>query len=124
VCPFKYKEAVEKYVTPAKTVTHKVKFSQHDDDNLSIDSDAFMHPRKRGKQEDINTDYMSRYYKFILGSEVNKNDRGPLQWMQRDHMHSLFTKLKGKCKYISELQGLRTKGIVICVTPAAKSIYR
>ena len=52
---------------------------------------------------------MSRYYKFILGSEVNENDRGLLQWMHWEHMHSLFTKLRGTGKYISELQGLRTK---------------
>ena len=109
VCPSKYEEAVDKYVTPAKTVTRKVKFSQHHDDNITIDSDNSKHPRKCGKQEDINTDYLSRYYKFILGSEVNVNDRSDLQWMQRDHMHLLFMKLKGKCKYISELQGLRTK---------------
>ena len=29
--------------------------------------------------------------------------------MKRDTMHSLFTKLQGKCKYISKLQGIRTK---------------
>lgn len=109
VCPSKYKEAVDKYVTPAKTMTRKVKFNQHHNDNISIDSDNSTHPRKRGKQKDINTDYMSRYYNFFLGLEVNVNNRGDLQWMQWDHMHLLCTKLKGKCKYISELQGLRTK---------------
>ena len=41
--------------------------------------------------------------------QVNANDQGELLWMKRDTMHSLFTKLQGKCKYISELQGMRTK---------------
>ena len=52
-----------------------------------------MHPRKRDKIEDNNTDYMGRYYKFVLGLEVNENDRRPLQWIQGDHMYSFFTKL-------------------------------
>ena len=107
VCASKYEEAVDKYVIPAKMVTRKFKFSQQHDDNISIDSDNFLHPRKRGKQEDRNTDYIGRYYKFIFRSEVNKNDQGSLQWVQRDHMHSLFTKLRSNCKYISELQGLQ-----------------
>ena len=73
-CPSKYEEAVDKYVTPAKTVIRKVKFSQQHNDNISIDADNSTHPRKRGKQEDRNTDYMGRYYKCILRSEVNEND--------------------------------------------------
>ena len=68
VCSSKYEEAVDQYVTPTKKVTRKVKFSQHYDDDVSIDSDDSTHPRKHGKQEDTNTDYMSRYYRFILGS--------------------------------------------------------
>ena len=108
-CPSKYEEAVDKYVTPAKKVTRKVKFCQQHDDDVFIDSDDYTPPRKRGKKEDSDTDYMGRYYKFILGLDVNENDRGPLQWIQRDHMHSLFTKLRGNCKYISELQGLQVK---------------
>ena len=66
VCPTKYKEATDQYVTSAKKVTRKVKFSHLHDDNLSIDSDNSTHTRKRGKQEDMNMDYMSRYYKFVL----------------------------------------------------------
>ena len=108
-CPSNYEEAMSTYVTPAKTVTHKVKFRQYQDNDLSIDSDNSAHHRKRGKQEDINKDYMSQYYKFYLGIEVNENDCGPLQWMQQETMHPLFTKLKSTGKYISELQGLRTK---------------
>ena len=108
MCLSKYKEAVDKYITPAKTVTHKAARQHHNDDG-SVDFDDSTPPRKRGKKEDINTDYIGRYYQFLLGSEVNKNDRGPLQRIQQDHMHSLFTKLRGTCKYISECQGLWTK---------------
>ena len=108
MCPSKYKEAEDKYVTPAKTITHKA-VRQHHDNDVSVDSDDSTPPRKRGKKEDIDTTYMGRYYQFFLGSEVNENDRDPLQWIQRDHMHTLFTKLRGTCKYISEFQGLRTK---------------
>ena len=74
VCPSKYEEAVDKYITPAKTVTHKVKFCQQNNDDISIDSDNYTPPRNRGKKEDSSTDYMGRYYKLILRSEVNKND--------------------------------------------------
>ena len=108
MCPSKYEEAVDKYVTPAKTVTRKAA-RQHHNDNISVDSDDSTSFRKCGKKEDINTDYMGRYYQFLLGSEVNENDRGPLQLIQGDHMHSLFTKLRGTCKYISKFQGLWRK---------------
>ena len=108
MCPSKYEEAVDKYVTPTKSVTRKAAH-QHHHDNVSVDSDDSTSSRKRGKKEDINTDYRGRYYQFFLGSEVNENDRRHLQWIQRDHIHSLFTKLKDTCKYISEFQGLRTK---------------
>ena len=108
VCPSNYAEALSTYVTPVETVMRKVKFKQYHEDNLSVDSDDSTHHRKRGKQEGINKNYMSRFYKFFLGGEVNEHDSGPLQWVQRETMHTLFTKLKGTC-YISELQGLRTK---------------
>ena len=107
VCPTKYDEALDQYVTPAKKTTRKVKFAQLQDDNISIDSDDSTHTRKRGKQED--TTYTTQFYTFVLGIQVNVNDKGDLLWMKRDTMHSLFTKLQGKCKYISELQGMRTK---------------
>ena len=78
VFPSKYEEAVDKYITPAKTVARKVKFCQEHDNDISIDSDNSTSPRKRCKKEDSNIDYMGRYYKFILGSEVNEKDPGPL----------------------------------------------
>ena len=60
---------------------------------------------------------MGRYYQFFLKSEVNKKDRGPLQWIQRDHIYFLVTKLRGNCKYISEFQGLRAKwDRILCST--------
>ena len=66
-------------------------------------------PRKKGKKEDNDVDYMERFYCFILGLEVNKNDSGPLQWILRDNMHSLFNKLKGSCRFVTEIQGIITK---------------
>ena len=109
VFPTKYEEALDQYVTPAKKATRKVKFGQLHDDDISINSDNYTHTRKRGKQEDTSMTYMTRFYTFVLGIQVNANDQGYLLWMKRDTMHSLFTKLQGKCKYISKLQGMRTK---------------
>ena len=89
MCPSKYEEAVEKNVTPIRTVTRKAARQNHNDNN-SVDSDDPAPPRKYDKKEDIDTDFMGRYYCFFLGLEVNKNDRGPLQWIQWDNMHPLF----------------------------------
>ena len=108
MCPSKYKEAVEKYITPTSTVTRKAA-RQNNNNNNSVDSDDSKPPRKRGNKEDIDTDYMGRYYRFFLGSKVNKNDRGSLQWIQWDNVHPLFTKLRGICKYISKIQGMHAK---------------
>ena len=102
MCPSMYEEAMEKDVTPTMTVTRKKARQNHDDDD-SVDSNDSTPPRKRGEKEDINTDFTGQYYRFFLGSEVNANDRDPLQWIQRDNMHPLFTKLKGTCKYISKI---------------------
>ena len=90
ICPSKY---------ATRTVTGKAARQNHND-NDSIDSDDSTPPRKRGKKEDDDTDFMGRYYCFFLGSEVNANNRGPLQWIQWDNIHSPFTKLKGTCKHI------------------------
>ena len=60
-------------------------------------------------QGDTSMNYMARFYTFILGIQVNANDQGEIFWMKRDTMHSLFTKWQGRCKYISELQGIRNK---------------
>ena len=109
VCLTKYEEALDQYITPEKKATRRVKFGQLQDDDISIDSDDSTHTRKRGKQEDMSTTYMTRFYTFVLGLQVNANDQGGLLWMKRDTIHLLFTKLQGKCKYISELQGMRTK---------------
>ena len=100
---------MDQYVTPAKKPICKVKFGQLHDDDLFIHSNNSTHTRKQGKQEDMTMNYMSRFYKFVLGLQVNANDQGGLRWMQRDTMHSLFSKLQGKCKYISQLKGMRTK---------------
>ena len=96
------------YVTPTRTVTRKAA-RRNNDDNDSDYSDDSMPPRKRGKKEDVDANFMGRYYRCFLRSEVNANERGPLQRIQRDNMHPLFTKLKGTCKYITEIQGMRAK---------------
>ena len=82
VCPTKYKEAMDQYVTPAKKATRKVKFGQLQDNNISIDSNDSTHTRKRGKQEDMSTTYMTRFYTFVLGIQVNANDQGELLWIK------------------------------------------
>ena len=76
VCPSKYDEALDQYVNLAKKATRKVKFAQLQDDNISTDSDDSTHTRKRGKQEDTSMNYMTRFYTFILGIQVNANDQG------------------------------------------------
>ena len=50
VCPTKYEEALDQYVTQPKKATRKVKFSQLHDNNLSINSDDSTHTRKRGNK--------------------------------------------------------------------------
>ena len=62
VCLSKYKEVVDKYVTPAKRVTRKVKFCQQHDYDVSVDSDDSTPPRKRGKNVDSKSGYMGRNY--------------------------------------------------------------
>ena len=107
VCPTEYAEALN-IATPAKSATRKVKFKEYQEDDLSVNSNDSTHHRKRGKQEGVNTAYMSRYYTFFLGAEVNEHDSNQLQWVKRDVMHPLFKKLKGN-GFLSKLQGIRTK---------------
>ena len=80
LCPSKYKEVVEKYVTLRRNVEHRVvcQNDNYEDDNY--DDSALQ--KKRGKKEDVDTDYMERFYRFFLGSEVNANANGRLQWIQ------------------------------------------
>ena len=103
----KYDTAVEKYVTPVRKVERRAptRYNNYDD----VDSDDLTPPRKRGKKEDNNVDYMERFYCFILGMKVNENDSGPLQWIQRDKMYTLFNKLKGSCRFVTEVQDIRAK---------------
>ena len=61
VCPTKYEEVIDQYVTPAKKASRKVKFSQLQDNDMSINFDDSTHTRKRGKQEDMSTTYMTRF---------------------------------------------------------------
>ena len=109
VSPTGYAEAL-KLVTPAKSTSCKVKFTEYHEDDLSDDSDDdCTHHRKRRKQkEGLSTAYFGRFYTFFLGAEVNANDSNQLQWVQRDVMHPLFKKMKGNV-FLSELQGIRTK---------------
>ena len=107
LAPSKYNAAVEKYVTPVMNVERKAPTRYNDNDD--VDSDNSTPPRKRGKKEDSDVDYMERFYCFLLGTEVNANDSGQLQWIQRDNMHPLFNKLKGSCRFVTEVQGIRSK---------------
>ena len=109
MCPTKYEKVLDQYVTPAKKASRKVKFAQLQDDKMSINSDDSTHTRKGGKPEDMSTTYMTRFYTFFFGIQVNANDQGELLWMKRETMHSLFTKLQGKCRYMTKLQGIRAK---------------
>ena len=108
-CHTKYKEVLDQYVTSAKKASRKVKYGQLQDDKMSIDSDDSKHTRKRGKPEDMSTTYTTRFYTFFFGIQVSANDQGEVLWMKRETMHSLFTKLKGTCRYITELQGIQAK---------------
>ena len=75
VCPTKYEEALDQYITPAKKVTRKIKIRQLQNDDISVNSDNSTHIRKRGKHEDTSTNYMTRFYTFVLGIQVNENDQ-------------------------------------------------
>ena len=72
--PSKYNEAVEKYVTSRMNVVCRA--ASRNDNNE--DSDDSWPPKKRGKTEDVDTDYMERFYRFFLGKEVNANNTGLL----------------------------------------------
>ena len=102
-------EVLDQYVNSAKKASRKVKYSQLHDDEMSINSDNSTHTRKQGKPEAMSTTYMTRFYTFFFGIQINVNDQGELLWMKRETMHSLFTKLKGTCKYITELQNIWLK---------------
>ena len=109
ICPTKYEEVLDQYVTPAKKASHKVKFARLQDNMISIYSDNSTYTRKLGKPEDMSTTYMTRFYTFFFGIQINVNDQGELLWMKRETIHSLFMKLQGKCRYITELQGIQAK---------------
>ena len=76
---------------------------------MSADSNNSTHTRKWGKPEAMSTTYMNRFYTFFFGIPVSTNDQGEVIWMKRETIHALFTKLKGTCRYITELQNFRLK---------------
>ena len=69
--PEKYNNAVETYVTARLEVTRKAA--------QSYDSDNSAPPKKRGKTEEVDINYMELFYHFFLGKEVNTNKMGLLQ---------------------------------------------
>ena len=71
--PAKCNEAVETYVMSRMKVAHKA--ARRDKD---VDSDNSSPPKKRGKTEELDTDYMERFYCFFLGKEVKANKTGLL----------------------------------------------
>ena len=108
-CPTKYEELLDQYVNSVKKASRKVKYSQRHDDEMSTDSDNSTHTRKRGKPEAMSTTYMDQFYTFFFGIPVSTNDQGEVLWMKQETIHALFMKLKGTCRYISELQNFWLK---------------
>ena len=53
----------------------------------SYDSDSSSPLKKREKKEEVDTDYMVRFYHFFPGKEVDANEMDLLQWIRRDEMH-------------------------------------
>ena len=97
--PEKDNNVVETYITARLEVARKAA--------RSYDFDNSAPSKKRGKAEEIDSNYVERLYHFFLGKEVNANKTDRLQWTQKDEMHPLFDKLAGSCRYVTEVQWIR-----------------
>ena len=59
LAPSKYDDAVEKHVTSRRNVEHKALPRNNNYDDVDLDNST--PPRKRGKKEDYDVDYMERF---------------------------------------------------------------
>ena len=120
MCPSKYKGAVEKYVTPTRTVTRKAARQNHNDDG-SDDSNDSTPPRKCGKKEDVDTEGTTI---SSSGQRPTKMTKAPYNRSNRITCTLFLQNWEAHASRSPKIKAWGQSGIVFYKEPAAKSIYR